>query len=290
MYVEIDRFETWLVQKRYRASTRRKTLTETEFLIGRFLARASATHHVVVAPRLAWTARRLLAYQADGGRVGADFTSWLAELAASPPKGTKRKKTAVSIKTSEWARLFPVVEAEDTLEAAATLVMLETGLRVGDVFRVQRARLAEALATDTGFELEVKGGKRREMLIAFAPDAWQRLADVWARLAPSAKRFDAALCPNSVADVRYDCAARRMQRALKRYARAAKVSGRIFTHRIRRTVLVQALNATGDIQKVQQLAGHASPLITMRYTDEPRLDGVTDLLDSLRAQRKKRKG
>lgn len=42
--------------------------------------------------------------------------------------------------------------------------------------------------------------------------------------------------------------------------------GRVTPHQLRHTALTDANDATGDLRAVQQLAGHASPTVTARYT------------------------
>jgi len=275
-------FREWLISY-YRVST-----TDTTIKATRQLLDAYAVNDQTPPQRLMWAARRVQKFASDGGYVNRSIMAYVERVANYPYPSTKRQKEAVSIRPVEWARLINVLTANHAeLEAAVAHVMVDTALRVGDVFRIKKASLINTYETAAPIMIEVKGGAKREFLFESAPDAWKHLLSTWLSVAPKAKTVAEALCNDSETETaQYNCAAKRMERALKRYAAEAKVSGRIFTHRLRRTVLVNALGVTKDLQAVQQLGGHSSIATTMKYTDEARPHAVAGLLIQLRENRK----
>lgn len=232
-----------------------------------------------------WIARRLRAFADDGGSLPTGFARFVAQVDESPYPDQTRQKEAVSIAPAEWERFLAVITGDPSLEAATLHVMADTSLRVGDVLRTQRKDLTRMIDSRWHIALEVKGGKKRTLYYEAAPEAWMHLHTAWLERAPRAKTLAEALSPKSSDP--YTAAYQRVTKALKLFAEAANVSGRIFTHRLRRTVLVEALTETQDIQLVQQLAGHESPAMTMKYTDEARPQKVVDLLQRIRAKREK---
>lgn len=54
-------------------------------------------------------------------------------------------------------------------------------------------------------------------------------------------------------------------RWIKRLADAAGIA-RLYPHRLRHTCLTEIVDATGDLRAAQEIAGHADPAVTARYT------------------------
>jgi integrase len=203
----------------------------------------------------------------------------------------ERKKPAVSFSAQDWQRLRGALEQDESVEGAVLLVMVSTGIRIGDVLRVERAALKSALFGSSGLlEVVQKGGSRRMMPVAGAEDAWLRLREVCDRSAkqsgvsPSEIRTVAeAVCPAS----RWGAtggggAYQRVNRHLRALAEQLQLQGRPHLHRMRRTVATNALALTKDVHLVSHLLGHKSVRTTERYVDEVREVEVAELQRRLR--------
>ncbi len=192
----------------------------------------------------------------------------------------KRKKTARSFGDGEWQLLCTAIEQNDTPEARVLEVMIGTGLRIGDVLRLTKRRLRNAERSGRLY-IEQKGGEDRLVLLSGAPKAWQHLSAAWA--GDGAKTVASLVSPEGNGSARAGGAAyRRVTRRLKQLAAAVGIDGRVNSHRLRRTVGVQALRVTEDVPAVAQLLGHRSMNTTMGYLDEARPDRVAELQQQLK--------
>lgn len=209
-------------------------------------------------------------------------------------KRRRRQVEARSFEDSDWRQLVALLReraldsAAPSVEAAALWVIAETGLRVGDLLRLEKRAVCAGSQARERIELVVKGNKTRTLLRAGAPEAWDRLAELWAR---SGGRNDprpsvASLVTDSVDQdaSSWGAAYKRLERAAKAFGVKAGVSGRLNLHRFRRTVGVQALRVTkGDVRAVQELLGHESYTTTLGYLDEARPDRVAEVQAQVRA-------
>lgn len=268
-------FERWMREtQEYRDSTITVELSNTRRLL-RLLA-----EHAPLPLSLRLTAQRLDTFAADRQlALEPELRSAVDALLEEEPKKRrrkrKRKKEARSFGDEEWRRLWLVVAQDETLPARVLEVMMSTGLRVGDVLRITRRALRRAFETGT-LMVEQKGGEERFVRIDGAPDAWGRLLQAWKGQPGSTVAH--LLSPESDGSTRAgDSAYKRVSRRLVTLAKRAGVQGRANTHRLRRTVGVQALRLTEDVPAVQQLMGHKSHHTTMGYLDEARPDAVAEL-------------
>ena len=195
---------------------------------------------------------------------------------------TRRLHEAKSIPDDEWQRLVYHTLVDDTIESIVLGLLYATGLRVGDALRIDR--LAVERGETTGrVELTAKGGERRILPWAGAPDTWASVAALFRRYPRSLITLADVVADETDADVSSSGAAyKALERALRRYAAQAGITERIYLHRIRRTVAVQALRLTEDPTAVQQLLGHRSLMTTARYLDEARPEALAGLQSKLR--------
>lgn len=274
--MDYDDLERWMrLDQDYRPSTIEAGLSDVRRLVR--LVRDEAPLPTTAGVRLA--AQRLDAYAEDRRmQLAPELRSAVDALLEAVPKRRrrKRKKPAQSLGDEEWRRLWTHVLADGTVQARVLEVMMATGLRVGDVLRVTRRGLTQAL-TETGTLLvEQKGGDERYVRIDGAPDAWGHLLQAWQGKPGATVAW--LVSPDGDGSTRAgDSAYQRVSRRLRRLAKSAGISSRVHTHRLRRTVGVQALRVTEDVPAVQQLLGHRSFHTTMSYLDEARPDAVADL-------------
>ena len=196
------------------------------------------------------------------------------------PFARERKKLAVRFLAEDWQRLVQALEDDKHRpEAIVLLVIARTGLRVGDVLRITRAALTEARKTRL-LRIEIKGGREVLQPTEGAPDAWHRL-DRNFRHGQTVAEW---LCPNSASDLfsPASCPYKRVERHLHKLGKRLSIAGRMHTHRFRRTVAVQALVLTHDLNIVQQLLHHRSLASTMNYVDEFRRHDVAALQQKIR--------
>jgi integrase len=185
-------------------------------------------------------------------------------------QGPTRKREALSIEPKDWKALRNAVEADPSAQARVIEVMMATGLRVGDVLRIPPTRLRAAFQREDGLiRLELKGGKLWTTSVQGAPESWQRLAKVCG----SAPTVAGAV--NTKGDPDPEARAPGYEAVRWRFAKLAElagVEGRIYLHRLRRTVAVRALKKGISQEVVGKLLGHADTRTTAIYQDESMAD------------------
>lgn len=166
-------------------------------------------------------------------------------------------------------------------EAAALYLLLRTGLRVGDVLRLERSALIDPNGVlRPQVHLTQKGGRLRSLDTQGAIDAWELVVRLWGVEAWS--NFALFVTYGRSADVSAAAAAyKRILRLFQKLAEQAGLEPPWRLHRIRRTVAVQALRLSGDLPAVQQLLGHRTFKTTLGYLDEARTERVTELQTKL---------
>lgn len=203
-------------------------------------------------------------------------------------KQKKQKKKSRSIPDKEWYRLLEHVEEDDAAEAVVLEVMMWTALRIGDVLAIPASRLRSGLKSGE-LVLEVKGGDDRVLVLEPVERSWWRLLTLMED--ENARNVALAVAPNGDGSPKAgDAAYKAVARYLQESAELLELSGRVHLHRLRRTVLVQTLNLTGDLQAVQQLGGHASQKTTMEYTSEARPHAVSATQQKLVQRRQRFEG
>lgn len=204
----------------------------------------------------------------------------------------QRAKVAQSVPDEAWVKLLrwleaPKEDAEAGIAAAVLCLEAETGLRVGDVLRIPVRDLDAGMEVGR-IELEQKGGGRRVLYVAGAGEAWKRLqrgCGVAQLAAAFHKRritnVASCMCPSD--DVSSSgCAYKRCERLLKQAQKELGLD-RLHTHRLRRTMAVQALRLTGDVHAVGEALGHTpGSKATHTYLDEARPERVAELTKQVR--------
>lgn len=232
-----------------------------------------------------WAAEVKRALKSLDGRVReAKQTPKVARAAAR----RREKRQELPYDDTSWERLYAVVGTRDTPEAAVLDVMVATGLRVGDVLRLDWLALAEGKKTGL-IRLAQKGGAERVLPWKGAPETWRHLERVWQAHDPHDALPTVAHLVSPDGDgssLAGHAAYKRIHEALRKLAKELQLPGRAHPHRLRRTVIVQALTTTGDVELARDLAGHSSIVTTSRYTKHTRPDVVAQIQQQLAAKRR----
>lgn len=211
-----------------------------------------------------------------------------SELKKKPSRVPKeRKLEARSFTADDLAALAGAIIEDDSPEGHVLHVLLDTGLRIGDILRIPTEDLKIALREGI-LDARVKGGRIVQIPIAGARETWWKL---YRALRASGKPTVAWwICPEGNGSAKAGGAAyQRVNRKFKALGDRVGVHGRVHLHRLRRSFAVDALRESGDIIAVQQALGHRSLTSTQKYTDELRVDDVAKLQQAIREKRKNRK-
>jgi integrase/recombinase XerC len=280
----IDDFEQWMVHAGYRDSTIRRSVQDVTQLVD------WTEQEREVPRRLKPSVKRLLMYfeKRDIIPRGALAES-IAVVLEPPPQLTpmerrrarqkRKRRQQTSYPDADWKALWAGVRGDTSPEARVLEVMLATGLRVGDVLRLTRARLRDGLVR-TVITIEQKGGDDRLIYIEGVEEPWARLHAAF----DGTRATNVALLVSPEGDgspLSADAAYRAVNRQLKRIGTALDLPGPHRTHRLRRTVAVQALRITEDVTAVQQLMGHKSVQTTFGYISEARPEREAELRKQL---------
>lgn len=288
--MNVSAYQSWLESRDYRPATVRASVRGIEALRKQYDAGVS-TQVLAQNFHSYQYLRRYSAWLSQTGTAPTDAFDRDALLYApdgvplAPRRDRHRKQPAVSVRPDDWGRLVGALQEDDSIEGRALYAMACSALRVGDLLGIERRAVEDAIKNGT-LVLVQKGGHRRELPIADADgtpttDAWQRLLDVWPD-APLTQTLAGWISPESPWGARGGGAAyQRLRRHLKAMAERLGVHGRIYHHRLRRTVAVRALNTTKDSRLVKDLLGHKSPNSTEYYLDELRAVELAELQQRL---------
>lgn len=205
-------------------------------------------------------------------RLAAYLTAWV-------PPSKARKNAAHSVDDAGWARLLEAFRKDESLEARVLDLMAASGMRISDALGIWREALLTGVKTGS-VAVQVKGGKVRHKPTAGAPIAWGALAAAFGEQ-PLAKNIAMLICPDNASPAAGACAYTRVRRALIRIGKSVGVDGRIHLHRLRRTLVVQALRDGHDIALVQQAFDHESIATTATYSDEAQEHRVAQMQQSI---------
>lgn len=285
--IDAERFGQWLAAQNYAEQTVRSTV----MLYGRLTAdlAAGVSAEAQAQPyRLVPLLRIVAGSAVAGAGVRKDVGAYAQEIvtilrAKKRPQGlrggkksTRRVKEARSVPDAAWPKLVAWLVADDALGARVLEVQAHTGLRVGDILRVEVGALRRSLTTGT-LDLTQKGDRTRVYQIrgSAGENAWKRLEKAIEK-APARANIAKAISDSD--DVSSSGAAyAQCQRVLKRAGKELGIE-RLHTHRLRRTIAVQALRLTGDVPAVQEMIGHApGSQATAKYLDESRASDVAAL-------------
>jgi integrase len=266
------RLERWL-RKNYAATTAYQTLVDLGSI-----ERFAAGELESLSNSAIYSARRMR-------KSGLELPEAIMTVAAmSTVAHESRTFEARSFEPDDWRALRKLLERSELLEDQILALALLTGLRAGDVLRIEPAKLDDAIQTDSPLEVLVKGGKVRRMLLA--PAALKRTAErLRDALAANALLGRAILADCLIVDSTYGhpykAAYQRLLRRLKALGEQLELGDeRFHTHRLRRTAAVAALRSGVDLTTVAQLLGHASIATTQKYLDEDRQQDVANAMDA----------
>lgn len=183
-----------------------------------------------------------------------------------PTKAPKYKLPRVSFQPADWQALYAAVAADKSPDARVLQLQMLTGARVGDVLRIGRSQLTEALEIGV-LPMKRKGGRVTNVSLDGALPQWQALLAAWPERCPTVAQW---VSPGSGLGAQSGGGAyQRCRRKLKALGAQLGIRGRVHLHRIRRTVAVAALaESGGNLHPVAQLLGHATTDSTQEYVDE----------------------
>lgn len=184
--------------------------------------------------------------------------------------GPRRQKPALSIPQFEWDRLEALVRKDASPAARVIEIMMETGLRVGDVLRAPLHAIDEALERGDVLKLEVKGGQEKVFPLEPARRSWADLRARLAELEPS-QRVCEGVSKGSGWDAS-SAAYQAVRRKMQALGLAAGIRTRIHVHRLRRSVGMQLLRAGVPLEHVQRVLGQRDKKTTESYLDEDSAD------------------
>lgn len=264
-------FEQWMADNHYRPTTIKKTLAG----LGRALQPGKRDPNVTDA------LRRYLTY-ANAAGVDDEYTAQAEDeglttvaVARMPHEKPKRRKfEARSFDDGAWEHVNHRVQDSTDAREQVIWLLCTTGLRIGDVLRIDMTTLNEAVKTGV-LTSERKGGVFTQTPLG-VPEPWMLVQKAMRKLGvENIAQYVCADDPNPEAG---GCAYQRVHRRVKRIARDLGLDTRVHTHKFRRTVGVHVHKLTGgDITAVQQMLGHGSPLTSMGYVDEVNLERTKDL-------------
>jgi len=290
--IAIDRedYEEWLREK-YSEVTVQESLSAVDGIL-----RALDGDGEIAQTQWA-RAKRLLRYSEDRGLSLHRFPALVAatsneRIRAATKASRKRQLEARAFDDGAWLRIGQAIIGDPDRESRVLEVMMISALRAGDVLRIKTSELFES--TETGeLVTTTKGGKRRVIAVRGVEaleDALVRLSMAILQDADESRRnpkdITGWLVPDSQSKLPITSARKAVYRKLKEIGAANKVRGRIHLHRMRRTIAVQALRATGDLATVGQLLGHTPRSVqsTLKYLDEARLDDVGHAMNKVHQQ------
>ena len=147
--------------------------------------------------------------------------------------------------------------ADDTLYGKALFLMRRTGLRIGELVRLEPRCLQDDRG-DTAF-LKVPLGKLdNERLVPLDQEA-QEVLESLTRASPRGAPFllEPELGRNKLLE--------RLSATLKQAAAGLDIPGPVVSHRLRHTYATELLNAGLSLVSIMKLLGHRSFRMTMRY-------------------------
>lgn len=277
-------FDEWLRQGNYRPTTRGASVRQLE--------RIQEAHHAQepIPDYCAATARRVLAWlqathqQATPGQEA--LRRYLIEQGVQPVVNTLNAKPpqrvweARSFEASDWDRFRDALFVSDDPRDRVLEILCHTGLRIGDALRTETGWIARGLE-EGEIQILRKGGVFVQLPVG-VPEPWERLlAQLLDAQAPNAA---ALLSPDHPSPEARGAAYRQIDRRLKFWQQELKLSGRIHTHKMRRTFAVNLYALTKDILAVQQGLNNGAQA-TQKYLDESRSSTVAEYQRDLQRKR-----
>lgn len=271
--MDLDGFKRWLEEETYSPETVRAYLKALR-KVGKGGAGPLLSSKKVSRSQRTILVAALKKYAAwAGGEEGAAILDSVRSL---PRVRHHKPAPERPLDDAQWRNLVDAVEQMQGPMREVLILLCRTGLRVGDIGRIERGRAQEAVETGTLY-LAVKGGDYRpypargsiaEALRGLLAYSWER---VWESISNTSERG-------------YYMA---VNRELKRAAEWTGLDpSKVHPHLLRKTVAAQLLKSTGgDLRAVQKLLGHASIVTTEGYVAYVEVDELGDHMDALDKRR-----
>lgn len=287
--MELTLFEKWLKGLRYSPQTVKQTLVHVR-AINQYRLDGISAKSVAVPHRVPHLKRILAVSEEEPEAVPKVLVAFAKEVLselAKRPHGVRggrapkvRKKPARSVDDAAWRKVVAAIRSKDGGPARVLEVQAATGLRIGDILRIDTDALIKSAATGK-IELTQKGGKERLLLVAGAPEAWARLTDhcrMAKILTQGRTGRNVAGCVSPSDDTTSAGAAyKRCERVLDEIETELGLD-RLHTHRLRRTFAVQALRLTKDVTIVREALGQEpGSRAVEHYIDEARAGETAEL-------------
>lgn len=272
----IQDFDRWLTTSNYRASTVQQSLQQ----LGKI--REAHRDGRMLPEYCAFSARRVLAWLQET-QQDTRLQQYLAEEGVQPmtrklravPK--QRKLEARSFGEDEWAAFSAALDASDDPRDRVIEILCVTGIRIGDALRIPTTSITSALRVGE-IVIERKGGTFVTLAIGVI-EPWQRLHRLLR--AENAPTVAALLSPSHPSPLAGDGPYSQIDRRLKWWQTELGLSGRIHTHKMRRTFAIRLYNLTHDVMIVQQGLNNGAAA-TQQYLDEPRTAAIAGFQKQLR--------
>jgi integrase len=267
-------FRAWLTARRYRATTVRQYVGAVD------RARLQVEQGDPVEARYRPPVRAYTAYldqtRSEPDWVDLALRDWLAAPRERAPP--KTRQPIAPFDADDWRKLVRALATDPEPEARVIEIQTVTGLRTGDVLRLRRRALKEALAGSHVVQVELKGARVLPVPTSGAPEVWERLAKQWREGDTLAKWVSPAS-----ADADAGAAYIAVRKHFQLLAQDLGLHGPIHLHRLRHTVADLALTATKDINAVRIMLGHQNIATTMRYIDDrSRINDVATIHRTIR--------
>lgn len=194
-------------------------------------------------------------------------------LARIEEPAAKNRRPERPLEPEEYGKLKAAIDEEPEPDRSVLAAILHSGLRIGDVFGIERSAVVEAKKSGILF-LECKGGTMREYPYQVLRDHVEPLLGLrW-------KRFYEVLADDPKA------AYQRVYYRLRICAvRAGIDPKKMHPHLLRRTFAFYALKTTQNVEAVRQLLGHSSIATTQRYINSVDVPGMEKLIGEIDEKR-----
>lgn len=185
------------------------------------------------------------------------FYRYAQSEAAEELKAPRRGQALPKYLTEAEAQRLRETAAADPRAHAMISLLLYTGLRVGELCRLQVSSIDFEERT-----LRVLSGKGdKDRLVVASPACMEALRG-WLTVRPPASSDHVFPSKNG----RRNVPERTVQRLVRRVAKSAGLEKSVTPHMLRHTLATTLLRRGGDIRFIQRILGHASIATTQVYT------------------------
>jgi site-specific recombinase XerD len=275
---ELKKFHAWLVGRGREPETAEGYCREVRLAT----SESSLTDRIIDRSLAPKTRRRIVASLRSWAKFKGDgeLLITLSDVRLPPPK---RKTVRRPFPREEWMRIVDAIQDDEDMEPAlraVCMIVCLRGLRVGDVLRMHRNEVRQAIKTGR-LVIEAKRGHMvdytaKPMLEAMgllmeSPVKWDQVEDL---LSPEATHKRRA-------------ARKRVHAALRRVAEELSIDPvEVYPHRFRRTYAVNFLQQMqGDPQAMQKLVSQMqwlNPATALEYTDWTKIEELDAIDEKVR--------